>query len=192
MQRWDVRRTLVVEESNDIGTAWLRIDLLPSDSQPALRDLFRRYLDARLAVYSALPDVEQARAELKRSEGLQSEIWSYAVTACSVPEGERARLLLLQALNAMIDITAVRTMAMLTHPPNVVYVLLVGLMLASSLVAGFAMAPAPARNWIHMLCFASAMSISVFVILDLEYPRAGLFRIDQVDQVLIDLRASMN
>jgi hypothetical protein len=191
LQRWDVRRAQVVEEANDVGTAWLRIDLLPVQAQPPLRDLFRRYLDSRLAVYQRLPDPVAARAELVNSEGLQREIWKSAAAACLEPDGERARILLLPALNAMIDITTVRTMALLTHPPLIVYVLLLSLLLASSLIAGYAMAGSAVRNWVHMLCFAAAMSISVYVILDLEYPRAGLFRIDHIDQVLIDLRAGM-
>ena len=46
--RFDERRSLIVEETNDIGTAYLRLDLLPAGAQPALRDLFRRYLDASM------------------------------------------------------------------------------------------------------------------------------------------------
>ena len=42
--RFDTRRQLIVEETNDIGTAYLRLDLLPADLQPALRESFRRYL----------------------------------------------------------------------------------------------------------------------------------------------------
>jgi hypothetical protein len=45
LTRFDARRHLVVEEANDIGTAWLRVALLPADAQPPMRDLFRRYLD---------------------------------------------------------------------------------------------------------------------------------------------------
>jgi len=33
--------------------------------------------------------------------------------------------------------------------------------------------------------------IVAFVILDLQYPRLGLIRVDAVDQVLVDLRDSM-
>src|SRR5215218_3538314 len=56
--RFDDRRNLIVDEANAIGTAWLRIDLLPPSTQPAIRDGFRRYLDARLAAYRSLPDGE--------------------------------------------------------------------------------------------------------------------------------------
>src|SRR6186997_1060232 len=43
--RFDDRRKLVALEVNAIGTAWLRIDLLPAEAQPGMRELFRRYLD---------------------------------------------------------------------------------------------------------------------------------------------------
>ena len=45
--RFDARRQLVGQEANDIGTAYLRIDLLPQAAQPALREDFRNYTEAR-------------------------------------------------------------------------------------------------------------------------------------------------
>jgi hypothetical protein len=47
--RFDARRQLIVEETNAIGTAYLRLDMLLNAAQRALRENFRRYVDARLA-----------------------------------------------------------------------------------------------------------------------------------------------
>lgn len=192
LQRWDWRRTLVVEETNYIGTAWLRLELLPADARPELRELFRRYLDSRLATYRVLPDFEAARREMQVSTALQLDIWERAVALCSTPEGERARVLLLPALNDMIDSATARIAATKIHPPTIINVVLIGLVLASSLMAGSAMASDESRSWAHMLCFAFAMAVSVYLIFDLEYPRMGLIRIEDMDELLIDLRASMN
>src|SRR5262249_60927607 len=79
--RLDTRRELIVEETNAIGTAYLRLDLLPAAAQPALRENFRRYLDSRIETYRKLPDIAAAREELKRSVALQGEIWNQAVAA---------------------------------------------------------------------------------------------------------------
>jgi hypothetical protein len=43
-----------------------------------------------------------------------------------------------------------------------------------------------------MLGFALVIAFAVFVILDIEYPRLGLIRVDAFDQALVDLRVSMN
>jgi hypothetical protein len=42
-----------------------------------------------------------------------------------------------------------------------------------------------------MIGIAAAVSISSYVILDLEYPRIGLVRVDPLDQVLVDLHKSL-
>jgi hypothetical protein len=189
--RFDTRRQLVVQESNAIGTAYLRLDLLPPSAQPALRESFRRYVDSRLAVYRKLPDVQAAKEELARSTSLQGEIWAQAVAACRLDAPPSAPMLLLPALNEMIDITTVRTVAALTHPPAIIFATLAALALASSLLAGHGMAGSGTRSCLHMLAFAAAMAMTVYVILDLEFPRLGLIRLDTFDRVLVEVRQSM-
>jgi hypothetical protein len=100
-------------------------------------------------------------------------------------------MLLLPALNQMIDITTTRTVATQVHPPSVVYVLLMGLALVSALLAGFSMAESRSHNWLHTLLYAAILSLAIYVILDLEYPRMGLIRVDAADQLLMDVRQSM-
>ena len=182
----------IVEEVNDIGTAYLRVDLLPASAQPALRESFRRYVDSRLAVYRTLPDLTAAQRELTISTQLQKEIWSQAVSACRATESPATTTLMISALNAMIDITTTRTMAGQMHPPPVIFVMSIGLALASALLAGYAMAAGKTRSWLHMVGFAAIMALAVYVILDLEYPRLGFIRVDAFDQALVELRQSMN
>src|SRR4051794_11540737 len=73
LSRFDLRRSQAVDEANAIGTAYLRVDLLPASAQPQLRETFRNYLDARIGTYRALPDVAAARRELAHSLDLQRE-----------------------------------------------------------------------------------------------------------------------
>jgi len=191
--RFDERRNLIVEEANDIGTAWLRVDLLPASAQPAMRDLFRRYLDSRLVVYRKMPDLDAAQAELDRSNELQGQIWRHAVAAGRMDgAAPSAPMLLLPALNQMFDITTTRTMATRMHPPVAIFAMLFALALAGALLAGYGMAGSKSRNWIHMVGFAAVIAGAVNLIVDLEYPRLGLIRVDSFDQVLVDLRQTMN
>ena len=189
--RFDDRRHLVAEEANAIGTAWLRIDLLPANVQPDVRKLFRRYLDSRLQTYRKLPDIEAAKLEMARSARLQNEIWVAAVAASRASETTAVSMLLLPALNQMIDITTTRTTAAEIHPPAVVFVMLGALALIAALVAGYGMAGGKARSWIHTVAFASVIAATVYVIFDMEYPRLGLIRVDALDHVLVDLRETM-
>jgi hypothetical protein len=189
VSRWDARRQLIVEEANAIGTAYLRLDVLPPDTQPALRETFRQYVDARLAAYRSLPDVSAAKAELARGAKLQGALWAQAVAACQREASQPARMLVLPALNAMIDITTTRTVAAQTHPPGIIYAVLIVLILLSSVLAGDRLAEG--RSWVHMVVFAVTMALALYVIVDLEFPRLGFIRLDAYDQVLVDVRESM-
>ena len=189
--RFDTRRQLVGEEANAIGTSYLRLDLLPANAQAVLRESFRQYVEARLDAYRKLPEVVAAKQALAHAAQFQGQIWSQALAACQVGP-QAATMLLLPSLNAMIDITTTRSVATQIHPPLVIFAMLCVLALASSLLAGYSMAGGRLSScWMHMLAFAVIMAVTVYVILDLEYPRLGLIRVDAVDQVLVDLRDSM-
>lgn len=186
--RYEARRHLIVDEANAIGTAWLRLDVLPAAAQPALRDLFRQYVDARLDTYAVATGDAQAIA---RANELQRQIWSASVEAARTSGATPPYTVLLPALNDMIDITTTRAEARRLHPPVAVFVLLGVVALLGSLFAGYGMAGAP-RSRVHTFGFAAVLAMALFVIVDFEFPRVGLIRVDAADSVLIEVRRSMN
>jgi hypothetical protein len=190
--RFDARRDLIVQEANAIGTAWLRVDLLPGADQPAMRDGFRRYVDSRLAAYRQVSDPVAFKVALDRSAALQNDIWKRAIAATQEAGAAPAiGTQLLPAINDMIDITTTRAMATQMHPPGIVYVLLLGLAFASALLAGYGVGEAHARHWLHSSIFAAILTITLYVIVDFEHPRMGSMRVDNFDSLLVDMRKSM-
>jgi len=193
LNRFDVRRAQGVDEANAIGTAYLRIDLLPAAAQPRLREAMRNYVDSRIATYRMLPDVDAAQREAARSLKLQGDIWSQAVAALRMPDSSPGvEIVMMPALNQMFDVTTVRLVATQIHPPRIVYLMLIGLALVSALLAGYQTAGEKGYDWVHKIGFAAIVAFTIYVILDIEYPRLGLVRLDAIDQVLVDVRASMN
>ena len=192
MSRFDARRHLIVEESNALGTAWLRLDLLTPTAQPAMRELFRRYLDARLEVYRKLPDIAAAKAQYAELTKLEREIWDRAVGDAHASDQPETARLILPALNQVFDLANSELMATQLHPPLIIFLLLALLTLEASFLAGHAMAAGKSRHWIHAIAFCVVIATTVYIILDIEYPLVGLIRIDSVNQNLVDLRQSMS
>jgi hypothetical protein len=189
--RFNEKRMLIAEEANTIETAYLRLHLVP-EAKPELQELFRRYLDSRLETYRTLPNMQAARLEMANSKEIREEIWTKAVVATRLPSSHPAAgWVLLPALNSMIDMATTRTMALQVHPPRIIYALLFGLGLICSLLAGYRMAGGQHRSWLHILGFTVITVIVVYVVLDIEYPRAGLIRLESADQVLVELRQEM-
>ena len=189
--RYELRRQLVVEEANTIGTAYLRLDLLPAASQPALREKFRRYGEARIAVYRVLPDVGASDAQAAIAMTLQNEIWTGALAALKEAPPQ-ATIVVVPALNEMINVPTARAIALHTHTPKLIFAVLLILGLVCSLLAGYVLGNTKTRHaWIHLFAFAVVVSLTIYIVFDLDYPRFGFIRLDFADQALIDLLAGM-
>jgi hypothetical protein len=189
-QRYEMRRQLVVDEANAIGTSYLRLDFLPASRQAGLREKYRRYLEARIAVYR--PDPHSSRESREETAAtLQREIWTG--TAAALAEAPpQITIVVVPALNDMIDVTTRRTIAALTHTPKLIMAMLLMLGLVCSLLAGYVIGSSHTRHaGFHWLAFAFMMTITIYVIYDLDYPRYGLIQVEFADQALKDVLANM-
>lgn len=191
VDRLDKRRDLIVAETNNISTAYMRVDMLATEDQPAIRQLFRQYLDARIEVYRVIDAERDPANAFAVAEGLQAAIWKAAVAAIERPERQYAAEIVLPALNDMIDVTTERKVALSTQIPGLVLVTLFGVSLFSALLAGAGMSRHGLRHLVHGGIYAAAVTLTVYTILDLDSPRGGLIRLDAADRVLEQLRGSM-
>lgn len=185
-QRFADRRDLINDEANAIGTAYLRVSLLPTDSQPQLRELYRHYVEVRL------------RAPAMAREGgvddtptVQNEIWSLTIAALQQMQGQPIVESVLDPVNEMIDITSTRWLAGRTHPPTIIYLLLVGMALICGFLGGYNMGVARRRHVLHAFAFSLCICSVIYVTVDVEFPRAGLIQIDYADAVMVNLLNSM-
>jgi len=191
--RFDERRTLIVQEANSVGTAWLRLDLLPAEAQPPLRQMFRDYLDARIASTALMPDAAAAGQQDDRALALQSQIWAAALSAVQMPGLSPAvPSLMLPALNEMFDISITRKMTAERHPPLAIWVLFCLLALVSAFLAGLGTARTRRISLPHLLGFPVVLVSVVLLDIALEHPRLGLVTLASFDQALLDVRASMD
>src|SRR5262249_50546340 len=117
--------------------------------------------------------------------------WTYAVHATLAPGGDPARMLVLPALNDAFGAVEEERLARRMHPPMVIFVMLGVAALASAVFAGYGVAAKSARNRAYAIGMAATIAISVYAIIDLEYPRLGLIRVTDMDRALTELRATM-
>lgn len=54
-----------------------------------------------------------------------------------------------------------------------IFTLSTGVALVSGLLAGYAMAKRGRRSWLHMVLYAAVIAVTIYTVLDLEYPRFG-------------------
>jgi hypothetical protein len=190
--RFDARRSLVTDHVNTIGTAWLRLDLLAEPEREKARDGFRRYVDTQMEIVGNSGKDDAVSAGMARLSSIQQEIWDTLIQAAKNDKSLPLTQAVLPPANDMFDLSTTRFMAAQQHPPVAVFLMLGLLVLVSGLLAGYGMAKAERQSALHLFGFAAIMALSVYLILDIEYPRLGLVRIDSFDRALIELRATMD
>jgi len=101
-------------------------------------------------------------------------------------------MLLLPPLTQMFDSVDEERLARRMHPPAIVWIMLTLTALAGALFAGYSLASGETRNWIYIIGICGTISIATYVIVELEYPRLGIVRVNSFDEALLELRETMN
>lgn len=199
LQRYDDLRTLIVEEANAISTANDRLDMLDEPDRSDVRAQLKSYLDARLTLYKedmtfsivdnmSVYDPDQ----LAKIAAIRKRLWRSAVSASARASTTAPSNLILPALNEVFSVARDRAGANERHPPRIIYLMLLGLGLTGSLLAGFGMAAGRQRSFLHIAAFTTAMSIALFIITDMEYPRQGLITTTHFDLFLEKVLNELN
>jgi hypothetical protein len=184
-QRFDWRKTLVLEEANAIGTAWLRTDLIPEPQAEQARRVLRAYAEARLDVATTA-----RRADgIARSERLQAELWAITAAAAKASPTPPAALFV-AAVNEVIDMHGRRVQAALRNPiPPTIFATLFAVSILVLGATGYAHGLGGDRSALASLLLTLVLAVVIALILDLDRPYEGLLTVSQ--QAIRDVITSM-
>jgi hypothetical protein len=187
-ERYGVRRDQIVEESNAIGTAWLRSGFAPEPQATTLRATFVRYVDARLDFYAAGADGARIVAAEHEAAALQKVLWAQVEEAAAQRPTPPVTSLAI-AVNEVIDMDASRLQAVREHVPAAVWWLVVLVACFGSWVSGYYGGASGGRSALTHLLLPALIGLVVAMTADLDNSRGGLIGISQ--QPLIDLQTSL-
>jgi hypothetical protein len=187
--RYDARKTLVREEANAIGTAYLRSDFLPAPDHEKAATLFKQYVDSRLASVQSR-DVDQIDRALIEADHIQQQLWNMAVVNARKDMNSDVAALYIESLNEVIDLHAVRV-AVGRHAriPTGIWLVLAILVLLGLISVGYQTSIAGSRRSRATLVLALAFALVIMLIASLDRPQSGFIPISQ--QPLEDLQATM-
>jgi uncharacterized membrane protein len=185
--RHDRRVNIIIEEANDIGTAVLRADLYPDSIRQAFRKDFEAYVENRISFYEAKADWTAVNKSLNDAQVIQASLWERASSLGRDKENLHRTAQMIPALNAMIDITTTRTAATIDKVPVVIFYLLFLICLTAALMVGYSSGVKP--DWTMVLSFSLMISMTVYLIIDLDRPRRGVITMDTANDQIVQLRS---
>lgn len=188
VSRFDTRKQLVLDESNAIGTTYLRADLLPEGARVTVKDLLKLYVDMRLDYNKYGLDPERVGLIIQREEEIQKQLWAQAMAAAS-ERRDALTALFIDSLNQLIDLESKRATSLENHVPETILILLFAVAALAMGVTGYSCGLAGRRN-IFPVSIAALLIVSVIlVVIDLDRPRRGLIRVSQ--HSMVELKKSL-
>jgi hypothetical protein len=170
--RYDQRKNYEEEEANAIGTEYVRADLLPSADAANVRSLLTNYLALRIDKYMAndKQQLQQINAETAR---LQDRMWS-AVSAPASAQPTPVTALAVSGMNDVLNSQGYTHAAWRNRVPIEAWGLLLVISIFCNLMIGYG---AQGRALFVMLILPAVLSVSLFLIADIDSPRGGLIRV---------------
>ena len=187
--RYDNRRAIVVPEPNDIGTTYLRAQLLAEPSRSASLELLKQYADAAVDLADQVPDTRRFDEDVSHIGDIQQALWGEAGDAVRADPTGTAPRLYVESLNAMIDSHTDRVTSVRNRVPSTVVILQVlgGAIAIGVLSLYLALL---GRGLATSLVAAGVVILILFISLDLDRPHRGLITVP--DQPLVTTRAAMD
>jgi len=185
ISRYDQRKDLEEAEANAIGTEYVRADLMPESAAATTRSTLKRYLDQRILFYQTgdRGELEQIGAETAR---LVADLWASA-RSLAAAEPTPVAALVASGMNDVLNSADTTTAAWLDRIPIPAWWLMVMIGVGANVTLGFG---ARRFNSLLLLVVPLTVSVSLFLIADIDSPRGGVVQVPPLN--LIRLAKSLN
>ena len=184
VNRYDQRKNYEEAEANAIGTEYVRADLLPVADAARVRDLLKNYLDQRVLFYTTRDESELGRINDSTAQ-LQTKLWS-AVQVPALASPTQVAALAVSGMNDVLNSQGYTQFAWWNRIPIAAWGLMAAIAICCNILLGYG---AHRKGILLFLVLPLAVSISFFLIADIDSPRRGLIRVQP--QNLINLSQSL-
>lgn len=184
MSRYEQRKNYEEAEANAIGTEYVRAGLLPDADATRVRELLRNYLAQRVLFYTTHDEQDLQRVGTDTAQ-LQTNLWS-AVQARALAQPTPVSALAASGMNDVLNSQGYTQAAWWNRIPFEAWVLLAVIAVGCNLLIGYG----AHRTSFVLVVLPLAVSLSFFLIADIDSPRGGVIRV-QPDN-LISLSQSLH
>jgi hypothetical protein len=188
LPNYDLRKRLIIDEANAIGTTALRAQMLPEPARSKVLGLLREYVEARIAFAKAGRNERDFQVSQAHTKQLQNEMWQQSV-AIAQDKATPITAIFIQTLNDSIDLSEKRLAALETRIPLAIWLMLVFMSVLACLLTGYSMRQ---RFVLVMLISPLMIAVVLALIADLDSPRTGLIRVGQqsLERLQTDVQAA--
>jgi hypothetical protein len=177
--RFELRRSLFVAETNAITTLWLRASFLSEPDRAELREALAEYAELQAVPDMARLDIAAVEDRFRAAEALHAPMWASGTRRTQTNPPTALDSLLASALNDLIALHTSRISSYQNRVPASALFLLSGLSVLCVLLMGFGFGEAAPSRAGLLGVLALAITGATLCILDLDQSHRGWARISQ-------------
>jgi hypothetical protein len=174
VSRYDQRKLYEEEEANAIGTEYVRSELLPASDRDNVRRLLRQYLDRRILFYETRNPVQLRDIDATTAR-LQARLWN-SVQVAAVVNPTPVAALVVSGMNDVLNSQGYTQAAWRNQIPIAAWVLMGIIAACSNEMVGLYVRRIRSHG-ILLTVFPAIVSVSFYLIADIESPRGGLIHV---------------
>jgi hypothetical protein len=176
LSRYEDRRAGIVDETNTIGTTYLRAQLLAEPVRSRSLNLLVTYTENEVRLSDHVPGSTEEKAVAAYGQRLQRGLWTLAGQAVDSQPVASAPRLYIETLNEMIDAQTTRVAALNNQVPGaVLWLEILGAAIALGLLAAYL--ALVGRGLAGMVLASVLVASLLFVTCDLDRPTRGLIQV---------------
>lgn len=183
VSRYDQRKNYEEAEANAIGTEYVRADLLAGGDRQRVRELLKKYIDQRVLFYTTRNQQKLAKINADTAE-LQNELWS--AIQPRMAKDSPLSLLVASGMNDVLNSQGYTQAAWWNRIPIAAWALMLAIAICCNLLIGY---HARHKDWRILLILPVTVSITFFLICDIDSPNGGGIRVSP--QNLVSLAQSL-
>jgi hypothetical protein len=172
--RYDQRKTYEEAEANAIGTEYVRAGVLPAADASKVRELLRNYVNQRVLFYRTRGTLELDQIDASTAR-LQSDLWS-AIQAPALAQPTPVMALAVSGMNDVLNSQGYTQAAWWNRIPTAGWALMGAIAICSNLLLGYT-SHRYASKTKRFFILPLIVSVSFFLIADLDSPRGGVIRV---------------
>ncbi|HEX8815602.1 MAG TPA: hypothetical protein VF753_08885 [Terriglobales bacterium] len=186
VSRYDQRKNLEEEEANAIGTEYLRLELLPGDNTPNLKEQLRKYLEERILFYTL--NGEDLALVNQRTDKLQADLWA-GVRGPAMAQPTPMAALVVSGMNDVLNSSGYTQAAWWNRIPAAAWIMMGAIAVFCNVLLGYGARGQSKMAGVLFTTLPLIVSISFFLIADIDSPRRGVIRV--VPRNLLSLADSL-
>lgn len=182
LSRYDQRKNYEEAEANAIGTEYVRVTLLPKAAAAQERELLADYLNQRILFYVTRDD-RRLREIDSSTARLQSDLWR-AIETAAVAQPTQITALAVSGLNDVLNSQGYTQASWWNRIPIEAWTLMGAIAVCANLLFGYTSRRAGLGTKLFSI-LPLIVSISFFLIADLDSPRNGIIRVGAPNLVAV-------